>query len=63
MKLVFLHILISISAEEFGSEDLGDCYSVKGNKQLSASYYRKCLSKESVDNRNRVEKKLKGLNT
>ena len=44
-----------------GYEGLGDCYAAKGNKQLAASYYRKCLSKEYVDNRNRVEKKLKEL--
>ena len=44
-----------------GYEGLGDCYTAKGNKQLAASYYRKCLSKEYVDNRNRVEKKLKEL--
>lgn len=44
-----------------GYEGMGDCYKAKGNKQLAASYYRKCLSKEYVDNRNRVEKKLKEL--
>ena len=44
-----------------GYEGLGDCYAAKGNKQLAASYYRKCLSKEYVDNRIRIEKKLKEL--
>lgn len=46
---------------EDGYEGLGDCYAEKGNKQLAASYYRKCLNKEYVDNRNRIEKKLKEL--
>ena len=44
-----------------GYEGLGDCYATKGNKQLAASYYRKCLSNEYVDNRNMVEMKLKEL--
>ena len=44
-----------------GYEGLGDCYTAKGNKQLAASYYRKCLSKEYVDNRKRIEDKLREL--
>lgn len=48
-------------AEEDGYEGLGDCYATKGNKQLAASYYRKCLNIEYGDNRNRIENKLKEL--
>ena len=48
-------------AGDDGYEGLGDCYAAKGNKQLAASCYRKCLNKEYVDNRNRIEKKLKEL--
>lgn len=48
-------------AEEFGYEGLGDCYVAKGNMQLAASYYRKCLSLDNYDGKNRVEKKLKAL--
>ena len=44
-----------------GFEGLGDCYTAKGNKQLAASYYRKCLSLDNYDGKNRVEKKLKDL--
>jgi tetratricopeptide (TPR) repeat protein len=46
---------------EDGLEGLGDCYSAKGNKQLAASYYRKCLNLDYYDGKNRVEKKLKEL--
>lgn len=48
-------------AEKDGLEGLGDCYKAKGNKQLAASYYRKCLSLDYYDDKNRVEKKLKEL--
>ena len=48
-------------AGNYGYEGLGDCYSAKGNKQLAASYYRKCLSLDNYDGKNRVEKKLKEL--
>lgn len=48
-------------AGEEGYEGLGDCYAAKGNKQLAANYYRKCLNKKYVDDRNRIEKKLKEL--
>ena len=44
-----------------GYEGLGDCYAAKGNKQLAASYYRKCLSLDYYYGKNRVEKKLKDL--
>lgn len=44
-----------------GYEGLGDCYKAKGNKQLAASYYRKCLNLDYYNGRNRVEKKLKEL--
>ena len=44
-----------------GYEGLGDCYRAKGNKQLAANYYRKCLNLDYYDNKNRVEKKLKDL--
>ena len=49
-------------AEKYGYEGLGDCYRAKGNIQLSASYYRKCLNLDDYDGKNRVEKKLKELN-
>ena len=48
-------------AEEDGFEGLGDCYKAKGNKQLAASYYRKCLNLDYYDGKNRVEKKLKDI--
>lgn len=48
-------------AEKHGYEGLGDCYKAKGNNQLAASYYRKCLSLDYYDDRNRIEKKLKEL--
>ncbi len=48
-------------AGEDGYEGLGDCYKAKGNKQLAASYYRKCLNLDYYNGRNRVEKKLKEL--
>ena len=48
-------------AEKYGYEGLGDCYRAKGNKQLAASYYRKCLNLDYYDGKNRVEKKLKEL--
>lgn len=48
-------------AGEYGYEGLGDCYAIKGNKQLAANYYRKCLNLDSYDEKNRVEKKLKEL--
>ncbi len=44
-----------------GYEGLGDCYAAKGNKQLAASYYRKCLNSDYHEYKNRVEKKLKEL--
>lgn len=44
-----------------GFEGLGDCYTAKGNKQLAASYYRKCLNLDYYYGKNRVEKKLKEL--
>ena len=44
-----------------GYEGLGDCYKAKGNMQLAANYYRKCLSIESFEGKNRVEQKLKEL--
>ena len=46
---------------KYGYEGLGDCYVVKGNKQLAASFYRKCLNLDYYDGKNRVEKKLKEL--
>ena len=49
------------NAGKDGYEGLGDCYKAKGNKQLAASYYRKCLNLEYYDDTNRVEKKLKEL--
>ena len=49
-------------AEKDGYEGLGDCYFAKGNKQLAASYYRKCLNLDYYDCKNWVEKKLKELN-
>lgn len=56
---------ISAENDEFkygyGLEGLGDCYVAKGNKQLAANYYRKCLNLDSFDEKNRVEKKLKEL--
>ena len=48
-------------AERDGYEGLGDCYATKGNKQLAANYYRKCLNLDYYDGKNRVEKKLKEL--
>jgi tetratricopeptide (TPR) repeat protein len=48
-------------ADKDGYEGLGDCYKAKGNKQLAASYYRKCMNLDYYDNKNRVEKKLKEL--
>lgn len=48
-------------AGRYGFEGLGDCYRAKGNKQLAASYYRKCLDLDYYDGKNRVEKKLKEL--
>ena len=48
-------------AENYGYEGLGDCYVAKGNKQRAATYYKKCLSLDYYDGKNRVEKKLKGL--
>ena len=48
-------------AEHDGYEGLGDCYATKGNKQLAANYYRKCLNLDYYDGKNRVEKKLKEL--
>lgn len=44
-----------------GYEGLGDCYKAKGNKQLAASYYRKCLNLDYYDGKNRVKKKLREL--
>lgn len=44
-----------------GYEGLGDCYAVKGNKQLAASYYRKSLNSEYYKNKKMVENKLKEL--
>ena len=44
-----------------GYEGLGDCYKVKGNKQLAANYYRECLKLDYHENKKRVEKKLKEL--
>ena len=44
-----------------GFEGLGDCYLAKGNKQLAASYYRKCLNLDYYSYKNRVEKKLKEI--
>lgn len=44
-----------------GYEGLGDCHAAKGNKQLAANYYRKCLNLEYYDGKKRVEKKLKEL--
>ena len=44
-----------------GYEGLGDCYMAKGNKQLAASYYRKCLNLDYYDDKKGVEKKLKEL--
>ena len=41
-----------------GYEGLGDCYKAKGNKQLAANYYRKCLNLDYYDDKKRVEKKL-----
>lgn len=54
---------ISLDKYELGHglEGMGDCYKAKGNKQLAASYYRKCLSLENYDGKNRIEKKLKEL--
>ena len=55
---------ISAENDEFkhgyGLEGLGDCYAAKGNKQLAANYYRKCLNLDSFE-KNRVQKKLKEL--
>lgn len=48
-------------ANKDGYEGLGDCYKAKGNKQLAASYYRKCLNLDYYDDKNRVQKKLKEL--
>ena len=48
-------------AGKYGYEGLGDCYAAKGDKQRAISYYRKCLSSEYNDNKNRVEKKIKEL--
>lgn len=48
-------------AGEEGYEGLGDCYNAKGNKQLAANYYRKCLNLNYYDGKNRVEKKMKEL--
>ena len=48
-------------AEKDGYEGLGDCYSAKGNKQLAACYYRKCLNLDYHDGKKRVEKKLKDI--
>ena len=48
-------------AEKDGYEGLGDCYNAKGNKQLAASYYRKCLNLDYYNGKNRVEKKLKDI--
>jgi len=54
-------------ADKYGYEGMGDYYIAKGNKQLAASYYRKCLdldcySGSDYDGKNRVEKKLKEIN-
>ena len=54
-------ILCYEKAGKDGYEGLGDCYTAKGNKQLAASYYHKCLSKEYVENRKRIEDKLREL--
>ena len=43
------------------NEELGDHYVAKGNKQLAANYYRKCLNLDYYDGKKRVEKKLKDL--
>lgn len=48
-------------AGKYGYEGLGDCYKAKGNKQLAASYYRKCLNLDYYDGKNRVVKKLEEL--
>lgn len=50
-----------LKAGDLGYEGLGDCYVAKGNKHLAAGYYRKCLSLDYYDGKNRVEKKLKDL--
>ena len=47
--------------EKAERDGLGDCYATKGNKQLAANYYRKCLNLDYYDGKNRVEKKLKEL--
>ena len=54
-------ILYYEKANEYGYEGLGDCYVHKGNKQLAANYYRKCLNLDYYDGKRRVEKKLKEL--
>ena len=38
-----------------GYEGLGDCHAAKGNKQLAANYYRKCLNLEYYDGKNTYE--------
>lgn len=48
-------------ADNYGYEGLGDCYVAKGDKQRAAIYYKKCLSLDYYDERNRVERKLKDL--
>lgn len=46
---------------EDGYEGLGDCYAARGNQQLAASYYRRCLSSNYCHEKKRVEKKLREL--
>jgi tetratricopeptide (TPR) repeat protein len=48
-------------ADNYGYEGLGDCYVAKGDKQRAAANYKKCLSLDYYDGKNRVEKKLKEL--
>jgi hypothetical protein len=45
----------------FGLEGIGDCYLAKGDKQRAATYYKKRLTLDYYDGKNRVVKKLKDL--
>ncbi len=46
---------------EYALEGLGDCYTAKGNKQLAATYYNKCLNLGKIEYKSRVEKKLREI--
>lgn len=48
-------------SDELGYEGLGDCYVVKGNKQLAESYYRKCLNSNFYLDKERIKKKIEEL--